>query len=164
MGEPPLWSPDTPGQSKHEVYRFLWLRSFHPHVAIRAEKDSDGARIVLIVPQGGGYGIGGSWSKKSRNVADHDSAELVQKIDWDPSGCFRAVEASVDSMVPSGSSRRPAQPLSCGCQMERWGDQRHLQLVAEALRGRPRSDVLTSSRRDGAMNQPRGCNKPIVRD
>jgi hypothetical protein len=84
MGEPPLWSPDTPGQSKHEVYRFLWLRSFHPHVAIRAEKDSDGARIVLIVPQGGGYGIGGSWSKKSRNVADYDWAELVQKIDLGP--------------------------------------------------------------------------------
>jgi hypothetical protein len=55
MGEPPLWSART--EAARHAYRFLWLRSFHPPIALRLEiGEAEGATLPVKVSDGqGGY-------------------------------------------------------------------------------------------------------------
>jgi hypothetical protein len=58
LEEPSLW--ELSQESKQQVYRFLWLRTFHHPVAVRIEFQSDGSASVTVkVTDGaGGYAPG----------------------------------------------------------------------------------------------------------
>jgi len=46
LTEPSLW--ELSKTQKSETYRFLWLRSFHPGIAIRIDLKSDGSSVATI--------------------------------------------------------------------------------------------------------------------
>lgn len=71
MDEAPLikgYEPDS------EVYRFLWLRTFHHPITVRVEKTPFGAMLVMKETDGaGGYGVG--------KITDTRQIELT-KEEW----------------------------------------------------------------------------------
>lgn len=46
LREPSLW--ESSKTQKSETYRFLWLRSFHPGIAIRIDLKADGSSVATI--------------------------------------------------------------------------------------------------------------------
>jgi len=71
LGEPSLFNKD----GSKEIYRMLWLRTFHNPIVIRIEKDQDSYRLYWKVSSGkGGYEPGELISYKSRQI---------EKSDWD---------------------------------------------------------------------------------
>ena len=71
MGEPLL--PDGPG----EVYRFLWLRSFHEPIMTRITCDPQGCHLVGIRLDGnGGYEPGEVTERKERRLSDQETTRF----------------------------------------------------------------------------------------
>jgi hypothetical protein len=69
-----------------DMYRLLWLRTFHNPVAIRIEKHQDDYRLFWKVSNGkGGYAPGELIGYKSRQISQSDwdqFQKLIAKIDF----------------------------------------------------------------------------------
>jgi hypothetical protein len=61
-----------------EVYRFLWLRTFHHPVSVRLERDRYFAQLVSIELNGaGGYEPGTVWRTDNISVSDEQWVEFI---------------------------------------------------------------------------------------
>jgi len=78
MGEPSLSCGAT---SEAEVYRFLWLRTFHRPIAVRVARDAQGARLVAVELSGaGGYAPGAIVSKVEKSLGAADWQTLMTAL------------------------------------------------------------------------------------
>lgn len=82
MGEPPLAIPPAATL----VLRFVWLRSFHPAIAVRVERVGPDARLYAVELSGaGGYEPGLPARRQERSLSDVDwevLANLVEQSDF----------------------------------------------------------------------------------
>jgi hypothetical protein len=62
-GDPPLYR----AEAGVEVYRFLWIRSFHPTIVVRIERGGDGARLA-------------AWEFGENDDARHLSASFSMEV------------------------------------------------------------------------------------
>jgi hypothetical protein len=64
-----------------EVYRFLWLRTFHYPIVVRLELGNNRKRLVAKVLDGmGGYDPGILKRTIERNLADEESNSIIRKL------------------------------------------------------------------------------------
>jgi hypothetical protein len=78
MGEPPLYPPCPEGTT---VYRFLWLRTFDPAVAIRVTRSSEEARVIAKKTNGlGGYEPGDLVENRERVLSEDEWRLLADKV------------------------------------------------------------------------------------
>jgi hypothetical protein len=84
MQEPAVfgWNKQ-PGNAETEVFRFLWLRSFHHPVAVRVQKEADGTiRLVTKMLDGkGGYAPGKLQVNTTKKLTDKEWSSLTKQID-----------------------------------------------------------------------------------
>lgn len=65
-----------------EVYRFLWLRSFHRPIAVRIEKTSDQLQLSLVETDGrGGYGPGDTLRREVKSIDNLQWCEFQALLD-----------------------------------------------------------------------------------
>lgn len=68
MGEPSLIEVYEP---ENEVYRFLWLRTFHRPIVVRVERSLNSTKLVFVELSGaGGYEPGSVVRKEERTIGD----------------------------------------------------------------------------------------------
>ena len=84
MQEPSLlgWTK-RPGNAKAEVYRFLWLCTFHRPVVVRVQKEPDEKiRVFAKMLDGkGGYAPGKLAGERTRGLAKEEWLDLTRRID-----------------------------------------------------------------------------------
>jgi hypothetical protein len=80
LEESPLW--DLSHQSKQEIYRFTWLRSFHHPTAVRVEVRPNGTGLVTwkIASGKGGYEPGTLTTNRSRKLSKQEVRYLLNTI------------------------------------------------------------------------------------
>jgi hypothetical protein len=77
MGEAPLAAPSQRGTR----VRFLWLRSFHPGIAVRIEHGAQGTKLTAIELDGaGGYAPGAVARRVDRPLSPGEWAALRQAL------------------------------------------------------------------------------------
>ncbi len=77
MGEPTLTRPSSDGQR----IRFLWLRSFHPGIAVRLEKTPETANLIAVELAGaGGYAPGEVARRIERGLSPEEWSEVRRLI------------------------------------------------------------------------------------
>jgi hypothetical protein len=77
MDEPRLSAP----AGKETRIRFLWLRSFHPGISVRVERDARGARLLAVELSGaGGYAPGSVAKRLSRSLSEKEWATLEASL------------------------------------------------------------------------------------
>ena len=77
MGEPPLTSP-PPGAKR---MRFLWLRTFHPGIAIRIEGSPESAHLIATELTGaGGYAPGTVGRREQRILLPEEWSETQRLL------------------------------------------------------------------------------------
>lgn len=77
MGEGPLTAPSKGG----ERIRFLWLRSFHPGIAVRVDHGVRGTTLIAIELNGaGGYAPGTVARRVERSVSPEEWTTLQQAL------------------------------------------------------------------------------------
>lgn len=83
MKEPSLW--EWSKTQKSEVYRFLYLRTFHPQISIRLNANSDGTGTVTIkecsLPRDGDAHPGKLLMSKTRALSKDETAYFRNEID-----------------------------------------------------------------------------------
>jgi hypothetical protein len=73
MGEGPLIAPPA----GHARLRFLWLRSFHPGIAVRIERGPAETRLVAVALSGaGGYAPGNVARREERALSADEWASV----------------------------------------------------------------------------------------
>jgi hypothetical protein len=78
MGEKSLL--DVSG-GETEIYRFLWLRSFHHPVFVRVERSRNQVRLSTAESDGaGGYGPGKTFRRSSRNLDQTEWCEFLKLL------------------------------------------------------------------------------------
>jgi hypothetical protein len=77
MGEVPLVKP-----SDGRIHiRFLWLRTFHPGIAVRVENDGNDTHLVAIELDGaGGYAPGAVGRRTERSLSSAEWVSLQEEI------------------------------------------------------------------------------------
>lgn len=81
MGEPSLWAMS--GNRHSQVYRFLWLRTFHHPIAVRVTIDASNSGIVVtkVLDGQGGYKPGKLLSQAERKVGAQEVQGFLSVLD-----------------------------------------------------------------------------------
>jgi hypothetical protein len=80
MDEPSLW--EVSQKSKREVYRFLWLRTFHQPIAVRLTINPDGSGDLVAKLMGGkgGYDTGLLASNEQSHLPPVEARSFIEKL------------------------------------------------------------------------------------
>ena len=80
--EEPTLDPELRRDHPVESCRFLWLRTFDPPVAVRIDRDKDGATLYLKEADGkGGYSPGKLRRSESRKLTEREWQSVLVAID-----------------------------------------------------------------------------------
>jgi hypothetical protein len=86
LREPSLW--EVSKSSEHEVYRFLWLRSFHAPVVVRLNVDAAAGILTTKISNGkGGYEPGKIVVNRVKRMSSRETQWFLARIEeldyWD---------------------------------------------------------------------------------
>ena len=81
LEEPSLW--DLSQKSKQDVYRFMYLRSFHHPISVRIEIQSDGSStlVVKIADGAGGFAPGKLIENRTEHIPKARTKFFLEEID-----------------------------------------------------------------------------------
>jgi hypothetical protein len=81
LQEPSLW--EISKSSKQQIYRFLWLRSFHAPIAVRLNINADGTAILTtkITNGKGGYEAGRLTQNKSKKLSKDQTQWFLDGVE-----------------------------------------------------------------------------------
>jgi hypothetical protein len=81
LQEPSLWGISK--SSKQEIYRFLWLRTFHPPIAIRLNVNSDGTGALTTKASNGagGYEPGKLTKDESKSLSKAETQCFLDMVE-----------------------------------------------------------------------------------
>jgi hypothetical protein len=80
MNEPSLWEASQ--KQNREIYRFIWLRSFHQPVAVRVTIGADGSGdlVVKVLSGKGGYDPGSLVLNQQSHVSQFEAQSFIEKL------------------------------------------------------------------------------------
>jgi hypothetical protein len=80
MDEPSLW--EVSQKQKLEIYRFVWLRSFHQPAAVRLTIDAGGSGdlVVKVLSGEGGYAPGSIVMNQQSHVSPFEAHSFIEKL------------------------------------------------------------------------------------
>ncbi len=83
MKEPSLWRISKESKTKNEVYRFLWLRTFHHPVAVclTVEQDGTGKLIGKMTSGAGGYAPGTLLTNKNISLTAVQVSSFLKQLE-----------------------------------------------------------------------------------
>jgi hypothetical protein len=79
--EPSLW--ETSQKTKDQVYRFLWLRSFHHPVVVRltVNRDGTGSLVMKVASGQGGYEPGKLIENSTRQISKQQTQWFLDRVE-----------------------------------------------------------------------------------
>jgi hypothetical protein len=81
LGEPPLYT--RAGEAGAHVYRFLWLRSFHPSIVVRLEVHPDGRGTIVFRERGfQGRDVDQAWQRNLDATATRTFMDALARADF----------------------------------------------------------------------------------